>query len=353
MASPAAKRPGVPTQPLPPVFFRYKSDIDEALRARFRSCNPIYRPLRYAMGWFDENGNPNDGAVGKALRPTLCLLACDAAGGDALKALPAAVSLELIHNFSMVHDDIQDGDKIRRNRPTLWAVWGVPKAIVAGNALRVVADMSLSHPDAEYLCPEQMVVISGLLTESYLDMIEGQYLDLSYEGRPDIGLNDYLGMISRKTGSLIRCALSIGATIGARNSEVVRSLSVYGKALGYVYQIRDDMLGIWGNEQVTGKPVGADVARRKNTFPLVYALSKAEGTDRDVILDAYRGSTVDENAVGSVIEVLDKVGAREYAQAVTNRYCQAALDSIADLALDSEDRRDLEELARFLLIRER
>ncbi len=353
MPSPAVKRPKEPAHTLPSVLLRYKSDIDAALRDRLSGSDPVYRPLRYTMGWSDENGNPSNGAVGKALRPTLCLLACDAAGGDVSKALPAAVSLELIHNFSMVHDDIQDGDKTRRNRPTLWAVWGVPKAIVAGNALRVVADMSLSGPGESALGTEQVVAVSGLLTESYLDMIEGQYLDLSYEGRPDIGLNDYLEMISRKTGSLIQCALSIGATIGARNPKTVRALSEYGKAVGYVYQIRDDILGIWGDEQVTGKPVGADVARRKNTFPVVYALSKTERADRDVLLDAYRGPIVDEGAVDSVIAVLDKVGAREYAQAVTNEYCRMALESISTLELDPEDRRDLEEMANFLLIRER
>ena len=257
--------------PLPAMFDHYGDLIQGALRGNLDlRGSPVYDMLRYYMGWADESGAPIAAMTGKAVRPTLCLFGCEAVGGYVNHALPAAVALEFIHNFSLVHDDIQDEDETRHNRKTIWAVWGKPKALVSGNVLRVVADIALHSLERAGIPAERSVAAVALLTESYLEMIEGQYLDLSYEGRRDIGMEGYLRMISRKTGALIRCSLNLGATVGTDDAHAIAALRECGRALGYVFQIRDDALGVWGEEAVVGKPVGSDIRRKKNSYPIVY-----------------------------------------------------------------------------------
>ncbi len=252
------------SQALPEIFHRHKPEIRAALRKELaESPLQLYQMLRYSMGWSDVSGNPTAATEGKALRPTLCLLACEATGTPAEMAMPAAVSLEFIHDFSLIHDEIQDLDDVRHHRPTLWVVWGKAKALVAGNALRTIADKSLHSLLEGGLSVTAALEANALLTAGYLEMIEGQYMDLHFEGRTDITLPDYMGMIARKTGALIRCSLVIGATVGTRDPEIVEAFRRCGESLGLIFQVRDDLLGVWGDEASTGKPVGADLRRRK------------------------------------------------------------------------------------------
>ena len=351
--SAAVKTAAMRSEPLPAVFQRYRSAIDRALRANLsRNELPLHHMIRYAMGWADVDGNERSATDGKALRPTLCLLACEATGGRAGTALPGAVSLELIHRFSLIHDDIQDRDKTRHHRPTLWAVWGEPKSLVAGNALRVIADMALWGLVAEGLDFEDALIATGLLTEAYLLMIEGQYMDISYEGRPDIGIRDYLEMISRKTGALIECSLTLGALIGTQDAGTVEAFRRCGRSLGFVFQIRDDVLGIWGDEDSTGKPVGADIRRKKNTLPVVYAMSRAEGADAALLREIYGGESVADKDVSSVLEVMDRVKAMEFAQNLASEHAEQATDALAAMELATGARDEIEELTHFLLVRE-
>jgi geranylgeranyl diphosphate synthase type I len=354
LANPALNIEASRGETLPSIFRRYRSDIGIALRKSLATDHlPVYQMLRYSMGWSSIHGNSSVITVGKALRPTLCLFACEATGGPASKALPAAVSLELIHNFSLIHDDIQDRDETRRHRPTLWAVWGEPKALVAGNTLRAIADISLWRLLDEDITFERAVTVVGLLTQAYLEMIEGQYLDLSFEGRPDVGLREYLGMISKKTGALIRCALNLGALIGSGDADTVRAFRECGRSLGYVFQIRDDMLGIWGDEQTTGKPVGADIRRKKNTLPVVYAMSQARGSDKELLESIYRKRSVGDEEVASVLDVLSKVKARDYAQSLASEHREKAIEALSGLELDPQTLQDMEGIARFLQLRQR
>jgi geranylgeranyl diphosphate synthase type I len=353
LANPALDIAGEWVQTLPAILQGYRSDINSALRNRLAGYSlPVYQILRYSMGWSDVDGNPRAATEGKALRPSLCLLACEATGGQRRKALPAAVSLELIHNFSLIHDDIQDRDETRHHRPTAWSVWGEPKALVAGNVLRVVADVSLWDLLEEGVTSEEALEATGLLTEAYLEMIEGQYLDLSYEGRPDIGMNEYLNMISKKTGALIRCALNVGAAIGTRDRAIVQAFRECGRSLGFVFQIRDDALGIWGNPDTTGKPVGADIRRKKNTLPVVYAMSRSRGKDKDLLMNIYREPRVSDTQVATVLDILEDVKAKEYAENLASEHCEIALESLSTVEMAAEARDDILEIAHFLLVRQ-
>ncbi len=343
-----------PHTALPSMFDQYGDLIQGALRNNLDlRGSAVYDMLRYYMGWADETGAPIAAMTGKAVRPTLCLFGCEAVGGYVNHAIPAAVALEFIHNFSLVHDDIQDEDETRHNRKTIWAVWGKPKALVSGNVLRVAADIALHSLEREGIPPSRSVAAVALLTESYLEMIEGQYLDLSYEGRRDIGMEDYLRMISRKTGALIRCSLNLGATVGTDDAQMIAALRECGRALGYVFQIRDDALGVWGEEAITGKPVGSDIRRKKNSYPVVYTLETASGEDRRRISEMYAKPELDDGDVESVLAIMDKIGARERAQADAARWADRAMSAVAPLEFSRQSRERIEEFTHFLLVRDR
>ena len=305
------------------------------------------------MGWSDKDGNPVDGVMGKSLRPSLCLFACEAVGGHIRHALPAAASLELIHNFSLIHDEIEDFDETRHHRPTLWALWGINKALVAGNVLRILADRSMEMMQSdESRDAERVVKGVELLTEACLDMIEGQYMDISFEGRIDITLDQYLAMISRKTGALIRCSLELGALMGTENLATLEILRKAGMSLGFVFQIRDDILGIWGEEESTGKPVGVDILRKKNSLPIVHAMDQADKKGRELLREIYSLDHLEDQEVKAVLKIMEEAGTRAYAQALAHEHEKKALNLFSQAMLPDSFQFDFGVLARFLAVRQ-
>ena len=305
------------------------------------------------MGWSDKDGNPVDGVMGKSLRPSLCLFACEAVGGHIRHALPAAASLELIHNFSLIHDEIEDFDETRHHRPTLWALWGINKALVAGNVLRILADRSMEMMQSdESRDAERVVKGVELLTEACLDMIEGQYMDISFEGRIDITLDQYLAMISRKTGALIRCSLELGAVMGTENLATLEILRKAGMSLGFVFQIRDDILGIWGEEESTGKPVGVDILRKKNSLPIVHAMDQADKKGRELLREIYSLDHLEDQEVKAVLKIMEEAGTRAYAQALAHEHEKKALNLFSQAMLPDSFQFDFGVLARFLAVRQ-
>jgi len=333
---------------LPTVFEDHRQAIDGELRAVLAEHpSPLYDMLRYHLGWIDERGNDRTEPAGKALRPTLCLLACEAVGGDYRAALPAAAALELVHNFSLIHDDIQDGDEQRRHRPTVWAVWGQAQAINAGTAMRVLVNSALKRLEDHGVSPARRLKIQELLDEASLRLIEGQYLDIDYEKRLDITVADYLRMIEGKTGALIACALETGAALGTDDTEIIEGYRQLGLAIGLSFQIRDDILGIWGNQDVLGKPLASDIIRRKKTLPIVHALEHARDGCR-AQLEAYYGNGHSQGSVPDVLDILNRVGARDYALRMDGGYTREARAILADLPATDAARKQFEELISFL-----
>ena len=338
---------------LPEMFRKYRSSINAAMRNALTQDSPkVYDMLRYYLGWVDEEGNPTVATEGKFLRPTLCLFACEASGGSVRQAMPAAVALELIHSFSLIHDDIQDQDETRHHRKTLWAAWGMPKALIAGNVLRVIADTSLEGLVREGVEAARALAVVRQLTHAYLAMIEGQYLDLSYEGRSEVGMPQYLDMIARKTGALISCAFTMGALIGSNSDENLEAFRESGRSLGVLFQIRDDILGVWGEEETTGKPVGADIIRKKNSFPVVYAMSASRGEDLQQLRDIYAKEQVSESDATTVLRKMDSLETRGHAGALAAEHCDRARDALAGIEMTADARSQMDELLRFLVDRE-
>lgn len=338
---------------LPPVFERYRTAIDTEMRSVLAERQlPMYDMIRYHFGWIDEKNHSLHNSTGKALRPTLCLLAYEATGKDFQKALPASVSLELVHNFSLIHDDIQDNDKERRGRPTVWSIWGMPQAINAGTAARILASITMTRLRKNDFPAEKLLRAQHILDESCLRMIEGQYLDISFERRLDIGLADYMDMIDKKTGALIGCSLEIGALLGTDDKSVISHFRNFGSNLGLAFQIRDDILGIWGNDKKTGKPMGSDIQRRKKSLPIVYALEKAKGKSKTELINIYEGKAVGNQELDTVLGILNDVQAQSLTQSMAEEYCNRALAEIDEMELLPWASQSLKEMAHFLVKRE-
>lgn len=338
------------------MFARYKDIVERELAQAVPApaSNELAVLMQYHLGWVDQTGAPaaSPAAQGKALRPTLCMFACEALQGDLQRALPAAAALELIHNFSLIHDDIQDQDLERRHQPTVWGLWGIPRALLAGDTMRLLGDLEVLNCSRSNVAPSITLQVSEILTESYLEMIEGQCLDLGFESRADITAEDYLRMIACKTGALIRCSLHIGALLASDQRQSTDAFARFGSYLGRAYQIRDDYLGIWGDQHATGKSSDNDIRRRKKSFPVVFAFEKASGGSRDDLIRIYGQDSLDDSDVERVTAILEEVGAPECAESIIRESAESAVEALAPVALPQWARIEVAELVDFLARRQ-
>jgi geranylgeranyl diphosphate synthase type I len=264
----------------------------------------------YHFGWWDADGRPAGGYPGKGLRPALVLLSAQAVGGEAMAALPGAVAVELVHNFSLIHDDLIDGDLSRRHRPTSWTVFGSGPAIVAGDALLALAFDVLvgdDHPAAGRLC--------RMLSLAVLELAEGEHADLSFECRTDVDLPESVTMAEGKTGALLGCACALGAGLGGGSETQVALLRRFGEQLGVAFQLVDDLLGIWGDPASTGKPVRADLHRRKKSLPVVAAISSGTQAGEELAALYKREVPLSDAELGRAVELIDRAGGRAWCQA--------------------------------------
>ena len=338
------------TQAVPSIFERRRIDLEAELRKVLKPFNgQIYDMLRYHLGWVDEKGRTENSNSGKALRPSLCLFSCTAAGGDWKQALPAAAALELVHNFSLIHDDIQDRDTERRHRKTVWSIWGESQGINAGDAMAFVSQVSLANLWQTGLDPQRIRSAYALLNEATLEMIEGQALDLTFERRGEISVEEYLDMISKKTGALLRCSLEMGAAIGTSDTKAVAAFRKAGEKLGLSFQIRDDILGIWGDEKVTGKPMRSDIYRKKKSMPVVMTINSQYGNELKAIYakDRLAGSEVD-----AILQIMETSKARKNCEEWLSKACGEASDAIASVKMETPMQKDFEDVIAFLTERD-
>lgn len=229
----------------------------------------FHEMLTYHMGWTGEGAGPE--AAGKRIRPLLLLLCTSACGADWQPALPAAAAVELVHNFSLVHDDIQDNSDRRRGRPTTWVKWGAPMAINVGDALFVMSNQAIIGLKQNYPA-ETVVRAAEILHNTCLDLTRGQFLDMSYEERNDLGVDDYWPMVAGKTAALLSACCHIGALLGGADAAKQEAYRSFGHYLGLAFQVQDDILGIWGNEAMTGKSAASDLVEGKNSLPVLAGL---------------------------------------------------------------------------------
>ncbi len=274
---------------------------------------PLFRMMRYHMGWANADLEREDAPRGKRLRPLFCLLACEASDGDWQQAVPAAAAVELSHNFSLIHDDIEDNSAERRHRPTVWSLWGLAQGVNTGDALWAMANLAVQRLSDRGAPAESVLDVVRTLNHAVLELCTGQYLDLHYQTLPKVTVSDYERMIRGKTGALLSAALSAGAILGGATAEAVQQYGAFGMELGLAFQITDDVLGIWGDPQVTGKSAASDILTRKKTFPVLHALAWEETRGSTEMHDLYaRPLTPDD--VPAVLCSLALAEAREAAQ---------------------------------------
>jgi geranylgeranyl diphosphate synthase type I len=295
----------------------------------------------YHLGWTDADGRPRSANGGKFLRGCLALWAAERCGrGD--DARPVAAAVEWIHNFTLVHDDIQDGDRERRHRPTVWAVWGAAQGINAGDGMHAVAYRALlSGRDR----PQARLRAAAAINNAILEVIEGQCLDLALEGQIDTTAATYLRLARAKTGALIGAALEAGALISGADARQATQLRRAGIELGVAFQIRDDWLGTWGDADLTGKGCGGDLARRKLTYPVVVGQSRLRGASRREFRRRYTRSGGDEDRI---LALLDEAGASEAVLLELRNRSRSALNLAQACRLADDAVDDFREIVRFI-----
>jgi geranylgeranyl diphosphate synthase type I len=302
--------------------------------------------MRYHLGWQDAKGGWADNRGGKLLRPALLLLCCEAAGGDVAKALPAAAAVELLHNFTLLHDDVEDVSEQRHGRDTTWRVWSTAEAINAGDGMFGLAHLTLLKLSEHGAPPERILAAARLLDEATLLLCEGQHRDLRYETQADVSIDEYLAMIEGKTAALLGASCAIGALLGGADDAGVRSFYEYGRRLGLAFQIRDDILGCWGEVAETGKSSGDDIRAGKRSYPIVVGLEFASEEEREQLRGVLGRADASDDDVQMARTLLAGLDARENGERAAREHAEAAVEALRGLSL-GDHRSELEALARF------
>jgi geranylgeranyl diphosphate synthase, type I len=330
---------------------RYNADVDRAMRRVVDSLpdSPLASMVRYHLGWVDASGAANQAPAGKGLRPALCLLSCEEAGGRVSDAFGVAAAIELIHNFSLVHDDVQDQSPERRHRPAVWKLWGEGQAINVGDAIFALAHLAVLDEQISHLESAVQVIAIRRLNQCCLNLVTGQTLDLLHQRRLDLSTDDYFRMIGGKTSDLIATSCELGAVVAGADSDRVAAFRRFGRLAGLAFQIVDDVLGIWGDDTITGKPRADDVFKQKVTLPVLEGFVHLNDADRTTLKAIYAGLVVSSDDVARALELLDRAGARERVEETARAYLA---DSLAALDEASPSGDGLRALAHRLVERE-
>ncbi len=304
----------------------------------------LHKMLSYHMGWEDEESSQ---ATGKRIRPLMVLLTTEAAGGDWKKAIPAASAVELIHNFCLIHDDIQDNSPLRRGRETIWKKWGKAQAINAGDTMFALAHMALARLSETV---DASIALSAfrILPKVSLQLTQGQFLDLSYENKNGLSEDDYWPMIAGKTAALLSACSELGALIAGCPPETVDAYREFGYKIGMAYQVYDDVLGIWGDAVLVGKSTDSDLLEGKNSLPILYCIAHSEEFSA-----RWKEGNIRVDEIAYLAGLMEKTGAKEYSLDMSNKLTNEALDILEQAKPRSPTKDTLTELAYLLINRQK
>ncbi|MCX5339003.1 polyprenyl synthetase family protein [Streptomyces atratus] len=318
----------------PQILARCRDLVRPALVQAVQRLHPWHAEMAaFSLGWDTAEGRPVMGSQGKGVRQALTLLSAEAAGASAKDAVVGAVAVELIHVFSLLHDDIMDGDETRRQRATVWKVYGTGPAILAGDALFALAVQTLADaPGAHSAAAVRH--LAGTLT----DLVRGQAEDLLFESRPWIGPesvrpHEYRWMAEHKTGALLGCAAGLGGVLAGAPATTVDALARAGRHLGVAFQAVDDLLGIWGDPQVTGKPVHSDLRRLKKTYPVLAALATDHPAARRLATLLGTGNPLDRTTARRAADLVEEAGGRSATLAEAHQQLESARRSLDGVPL--------------------
>lgn len=331
---------------------RYLPALDETLHTLVDAmpAAPDFDLMaRYALGWVNVDGSPHNQPTGKRIRPLLLLLCAEAVGAAWQAALPAAAAVELLHNFSLIHDDIQDDSDTRHGRPTVWKVWGMANAINAGDALFALAYHALERLTAAAPHPTRArvaVQVWQVFNHTNLELTRGQHLDMRFEKQAAVSTDEYLSMIQGKSAALVAASAQMGALIGSGKAKTAQHFYEYGLNLGIAFQIHDDILGIWGDPAVTGKSAATDILARKKSLPVLHGLATNHR-----LKQLYARKTFGEAQVAETISLLDECGAKAYTYEAERVYYDRAWAALDRASVTGEAAQGLRDLTEFLFDR--
>jgi geranylgeranyl diphosphate synthase type I len=334
--------------PVPPALERGRALAVPALQAAVDRLHPSLRDVvAYHRGWVGLDGKPAGGG-GKLLRPALAVLSAEAAGAASEVGLPAAVAVELVHDFSLLHDDLMDGDTERRHRPTAWVAFSPGSAILAGDGLLSLATQVLLEQPAP-AGPKA----ARILTDGVVRLVDGQAEDLLFESRTDVTVERVLAMEGGKTGALLACAASLGAVLAGAPDDVVDGLAAYGEELGLAFQLVDDLLGIWGDPAVTGKPVLSDLRSRKKSVPVVVALAGGGAPGKALRRFLTEEGDPTEDDLREAAALVEEAGGKAWTTAEADRRLTACVDLVRSLPIPPAAADELVAIARYVTARDR
>jgi len=322
-----------------------RQELERAIATSAEHGTPnLHEMITYQLGWSGENAGLK--AEGKQIRPLLVLLACQAGGGDWKNALPAAAAVELIHNFSLVHDDIEDDGEVRRGRPTIWKVWGEAQAINTGDAIFALAYASLVNL-VKRTSPEIGLQAGKIFHQTCLRLTQGQHLDIAFEHQENVEMESYWQMVAGKTAALIAFSLEVGALCAGVTSEIQAHYRDFGHYLGMSFQVQDDILGIWGAEEQIGKSTTGDLVTRKKTLPVLYGLAQEKA-----FYEGWNEEEITPEKALVLSQILEAEGGRAYAQSNADRLTDLALTALENANPGGEAGEILRELAKKMLKRQ-
>lgn len=330
------------------MLFEFLSAIETELQKQVARLDeprtrPFHEMLTYHMGWTGEGAGPE--ATGKRIRPLIVLLTTASCGAEWHSALPAAAAVELVHNFSLVHDDIEDNGDKRRGRTTVWKKWGLAQGTNAGDGLFVISNLALTDLEAGYPAPIALRA-AKILHQTCLDLTRGQFLDISYEDRTDLTVDDYWPMVSGKTAALIAACCHLGALLGGADEARQEAYRAFGHYLGLAFQVQDDILGIWGDEALTGKSAASDLVDGKKSLPVLFGLEK-----NGEFAKRWRQGPIRPEEVRALATLLETESARTSAQDAARQMTDLALENLRVANPQGEAGESLKQLADKLLQR--
>ncbi|MDG2101734.1 MAG: polyprenyl synthetase family protein [Dehalococcoidia bacterium] len=335
---------------LPKIFESYQHQLNTYTKLFYKDLNnELYLTHKYFLGWIDEKGKETD-VSGKSFRPSLMMLINESLGGDSKNVLPLAMSIELFHNFSLIHDDIEDKDEIRRNRKTVWKIWGEEIGIISGSSMHALASKSLDLIEKKY--NNKKIYFRKLINKICLAVIEGQYLDISFESNFNISVDNYTSMIEKKTGALIEASAIIGANIENTTKENILNFSKIGKLFGHMFQIKDDYLGIWGDHNL-GKPVGSDIIKKKKSLPILKLIESSNMIDNKNIKMIFSSEILDDKSKEEILTYMKKYSIQQFCEEKLQNIYKECEKIIENLEIDTIHKNIFKKINYFLMYRDK
>jgi len=326
---------------------KYYLDIEKTIisiiNKDIASHEKLKTMIKYAFGFVDKQGKELNEIKyrGKRLRPGLLLLLCDSLGCDHRKALPIAAAIEIFHNFSLVHDDIMDNDKKRRWKRTNWDIFGIPQSINTGDAMLILSNLAILRISSKEIRREDKLYIIDIINRAFLKIIEGQFLDLSFEEREDVGIREYLNMINKKTAVLFGVCCEAAALVAEEKKATVEFLRKLGLYFGLSFQIKNDIEGVWGGFEKSGKTGASDLKKRKKTLPIIYAMQKLPLNKKKLFLQIYRKKRIDNNDIKKLILYMNEVNARVYSDKLAQNYKLKALNFLNKIKMKNSAKKNI------------